>query len=143
MKSAYKSIIYKLQSLIVIRPGTGRRNIPTAEAASEFPVAASPQPVRVFLTRESLGSFTAASAAATLVGSVVHAYLIPTFSRAAVTIIAAMLIGLAQFLLSIATPDTKPRNAGEGLGLFIIALINSLQLAAAAVGMQEASVAKP
>src|SRR5262249_7644800 len=118
-------------------------DIPSAEAAAETPSEPASQPTRVFPTKESLSSFTVASSAASAGGWLLHTYIFSVVSQAAATIGVAMLIGLSQFLLSTATPDTKPRGIGEGIGLLVLAIINSLQLAAAAVGIQALTGTKP
>jgi len=87
-----------------------------------------------FITLQSLASFSGAS-------SVVYLCL-GLLKRLGLTadwavLVVAAIVGGIVFVLSVTDPTARPRNKREWLGAIVSGVVNSLQLAAAAYGIQQ------
>jgi len=96
-----------------------------------------PQPsTPVFITPESLTSFPIASVAVGLLAQVVI-YFWPTCSQGGAVLGSSLLIGLLIFLVNIEKPGTRPKSTVQWIVAIMVALVNTLFLAAAVLGIRD------
>jgi hypothetical protein len=112
----------------VARPSGGQAASPGAVGVAE------PPSVAVFVTPESLASFPVAS----LVVTGLWAFAKRMFSWGGSTttvVVISLAVGLFIFMASIATPSMRPKTFPGWSVTVFIAFVNSLLLAAAALGV--------
>jgi hypothetical protein len=111
------------------------RSVPKGEAvlaAEEKPVGH----VSVFLTPASLASFPVAATAVIMVWELTKKLVPAVGASAWVPVLTSFVVGLVIFLTSITNPKIRPPKTGaQWVVAIIVALINSLFLAAAALGV--------
>ena len=93
--------------------------------------------IGVFITAQSLATFPVASAVIAVIWNVLGALVEGWAKNKVVPFVVALIIGMVIYLLS----ADKGQTAGEKAGKFVIALINSFLLAAAALGIGSAAAA--
>ena len=110
-----------------IEPPKKGKAIPTGEAT---------QPgLNVFLTPQSIATFPVASLAVTIVWRLA-AKLSPNHGKSSwVPVITALIIGGVIFMGGLSDEDTKPKSTRPWIVSVVVGILNSLFLAAAALGL--------
>lgn len=120
-----------LLKLVIARPLPRKGQ---AEATGDTPKAG----VGVFVTAQSLATFPVASMVVTLIWKFTAALWPAAATYKWIPLLAALLIGAVIFLGSISEPTARPQSGIQWFVTIAVAIINSLFLAAAALGILDA-----
>jgi hypothetical protein len=122
----------RFQRFFIARPQQmSRKGTPVPTSAGET------QGVGVFMTPQSLVTFPVASLATSVVWKLAGIFRPGWEKNPWVPLLTALLIGGAIFAASVSNKDTRPTNAGQWTITLAVAVLNSLFLAASALGVLE------